>query len=289
MQYTRKYHTTEARNLSTEWVGPRLYQAKLAEILTGALAQSPPNIHYVQGYRYPKRGGFAEFLAPWCRQHPIELNKRLTAVEPKRNLAGFSDGSSKTYRRLISSVPLTELIPMIAGTPRDVVAAAAQLACTSVVLVNLGVAREDVSPSSWTYFYDDEYPFSRVSYPRNMSAHTCPPGTSSIQCEVYFSRKYRPLSSAPETLIQPCIDGLIRCGVLRDNDRLLHKAAMLIDYANIIFDLDRARALATVHGYLDDIGIGYCGRYGDWGYLWTDQAFLSGENAAQKAIESKAA
>src|SRR6185295_16675086 len=40
MQYTRKYHTTDAKNLTTEWVGPRLYQAKLEEILRGALAPS---------------------------------------------------------------------------------------------------------------------------------------------------------------------------------------------------------------------------------------------------------
>ena len=48
---------------------------------------------------------------------------------------------------------------------------------------------------------------------------------------------------------------------------------------------ERAKALATVHGFLDDIGISYGGRYGEWGYLWTDEAFKSGENAAQKALE----
>jgi hypothetical protein len=39
-----------------------------------------------------------------------------------------------------------------------------------------------------------------------------------------------------------------------------------------------------VHAYLDEIGIHYCGRFGDWGYIWTDQAFESGEKAAQKAL-----
>ena len=59
---------------------------------------------------------------------------------------------------------------------------------------------------------------------------------------------------------------------------------MLLRYANVIFDLDRAAALKTVHGYLDDIGIAYCGRYGDWGYMWTDESFKSGERAAEKAL-----
>jgi hypothetical protein len=39
-----------------------------------------------------------------------------------------------------------------------------------------------------------------------------------------------------------------------------------------------------VHGYLDDIGIGYCGRYGEWGYLWSDESFLSGERAVERLL-----
>ena len=66
------------------------------------------------------------------------------------------------------------------------------------------------------------------------------------------------------------------------------RRAMLLPYANIIFDLDRAAALKTVHGYLDDLGIAYCGRYGDWGYMWTDESFKSGELAAERAMSVRA-
>jgi hypothetical protein len=61
---------------------------------------------------------------------------------------------------------------------------------------------------------------------------------------------------------------------------------MFLRYANVIFDLDRAAALKTVHGYLDEVGVAYCGRYGDWGYMWTDESFISGEKAADKALSS---
>jgi hypothetical protein len=83
------------------------------------------------------------------------------------------------------------------------------------------------------------------------------------------------------------ISDLRRCGLLREQDHLLYKNAMLVPYANVIFDLDRAAALKTVHGYLDDLGIAYCGRYGDWGYLWTDESFKSGELAAERALSSR--
>ena len=71
---------------------------------------------------------------------------------------------------------------------------------------------------------------------------------------------------------------------MREDDRILYRGAMHIPYANVIFDLETTSSAAAVHGFLDDIGIAYCGRYGDWAYLWTDQSFVSGENAFNKSL-----
>ncbi len=285
MRYTWKYHTTTASNMSTDWVGPRLYQAKLEEVLVGALSPQSPNIHYVQDYRYPTDGGFTAFLSGLLAKTRVVLRHQVASIDPASRTLKFGNGKSVTYEHLISSLPLPDLIPMIRGVPADVVAAAEQLACTTVVLVNLGIDRADISKASWTYFYDEEFPFSRVSFPRNYSPHVVPAGCGSIQAEIYFSKKYRPLTQPPESCIEPTIEGLKRCGLLRDGDKIAFREAMLIPYANIIFDLDRAAALKLVHGYLDDLRIRYCGRYGDWGYLWTDEAFVSGEKAAQRVLD----
>lgn len=285
MEYTWKYHTTSADNLTTDWVGPRLYQAKLEEVLLGAVSPSTPDIHYVSDYRYPSQDGFVSFLKMFVDQSDIRLGHQLVRLDPaKRNLT-FANGVVIAYDNLVSSVPLPDLVPMIVGAPPDVLEAAAQLACTTVVLVNVGIDRPDVSKASWTYFYERDYLFSRISFPHLMSPQTVPRGASSIQAEVYFSKKYRPLDRPPESLIEPVIADLRRCGLIQEDDRILYREAKCIPYANIIFDIDRPKALQLVHGYLDELGIAFCGRYGDWGYLWTDQSFISGEQAAQRTLE----
>ncbi|HJS47195.1 MAG TPA: NAD(P)-binding protein [Gemmatimonadales bacterium] len=285
MQYTRKYHTTDAANLSTEWVGPRLYQARLEEVLRGAVSPDTPNIHYVQDYRYPTEDGFQAFLRGLTAESTLALGHRAVEVDPRAREVRFANGAVARYDHLISSVALPDLVPMIAGVPADVLEAAGRLACTTLVLVNLGVARPDVSDASWNYYYDDEFPFSRVSYPRTFSRRAVPEGMSAIQAEVYFSRKYRPLEGPPEAWIEPTIAGLTRCGVLRPDDRIVLRQAMLIPWANIIFDLEREDALRTVHGFLAEAGIAWCGRYGEWGYLWSDEAFRSGERAASGILD----
>ena len=89
-----------------------------------------------------------------------------------------------------------------------------------------------------------------------------------------------------DCIVDQVIADLRQCKILREEDRILFRGVMTVQYANVIFDLDRAKALETVHGYLDDIGIHYCGRYGDWGYMWTDESFISGEEAAEAALSA---
>lgn len=284
MTYTRKYHLTTAANMTTDWLGPRMYRPSLAEMLRGALAPWTPDVHYITNFRYPSSGGFLSYLRELPALADLTLGHRLVAVDPRRRELRFANGVTTDYDALISSVPLPELVPMIAEAPRDVVEASQRLACSTCVLVDVGVDRADLSEAQITYFYDEDISFTRLSFPHMLSATNAPPGCGSVQAEVYFSRKYRPLTQSPDDLIDVVINDLRRTGTLRDDDKILTRHATVIPYANVIFDLDRTEALKTVHGYLDDIGVAYCGRYGDWGYMWTDESFISGERAAETAL-----
>ncbi|MEZ4456873.1 MAG: FAD-dependent oxidoreductase [Gemmatimonadales bacterium] len=287
MEYTVKYHTTTAANLDTSWIGPRLYRPSLAEVFRGALEPATPNVHYVTKFRYPSHGGFVSYLEPFRRMADVRLGHGVQRIDRKGKVVHFSTGASAKYRALISSVPLPELIPLIDDCPADVREAAARLACSEVVVVCLGIDRPDFLDAHWSYFYDRDVFYTRLSTPHLQSPHNVPPGCGSLQAECYYSSKYRPLDRRPEDCIDPVIADLRRTGVLREDDRILFRHALHIKYANVMFDLETARSVATVQGWLEDVGIHYCGRYGDWAYIWTDQAFFSGERAAQAVIDGR--
>ena len=289
MTYTRKYHLTTAENMSTDWLGPRLYRPSLEELLRGAISASVPHVHYITHFRYPSAGGFTNYLNKFLSMGNLRLKHELVSIDPRAHELRFSNGHLTKYDGLVSSVPLPDVIRMIQGAPQDVVEASRRLACSTCILVNLGVDRADLSAAHMTYFYDEDICFTRLGFPHMLSARNVPPGTGTIQAEVYFSEKYKPFTGSPDDWIEPVVRDLRKCGLLRENDRVLFRQAMLLKYANIIFDLDRAAALKAVHGYLDDIGISYCGRYGDWGYMWTDESFISGEKAAERALSASAA
>jgi protoporphyrinogen oxidase len=286
MRYGLKFHTTTADNMSTEWVGPRLYQPDLKEIVYGALSPSTPDVHYVEHFRYPSKGGFVRFLDMFLPSVRMQLNRQVVGIDHGNQVLTFKDGSHAHYDSLISTAPLPELIPMIQGAPDRVRQAAENLACTSCILVNLGVDRPDISEAQWTYFYDKDFIFTRLSFPHMLSSHNAPTGAGSIQAEIYYSKKYKPMDRQPEACIAEVIADLKKCGLLTEEDNILFKEARVVPYANVIFDLDREPALKKVHDYLDVIGIGYAGRYGQWGYHWTDESFISGEQAAQSILDT---
>ena len=284
MEYGWKFHTTTADNMTTDWVGPRLYKANLGEMLRGALEPDAGDVHYISDFRYPASGGYVAFIEPFARKTDVRFGMDVASISLQDKHLRFVDGRIEYFDHLISSIPLPELISRIEDVPSDVRIAAERLACSTCVIVDIGLDREDISPAHWTYFYDREYSFSRLSFPHMFSPGNVPSGAGSIQAEIYFSKKYRPLTFPPESLIDVVIDDLRRCGILRDTDRILMKAAHVVQYANVIFDLERPTALESIHCFLADAGIETCGRYGEWKYLWTDESFMSGEQAAQRVL-----
>src|SRR6266481_3567427 len=228
MQYTRKYHLTSAENMSTDWLGPRIYRPSLEEVLRGALSPSAPHVHYITHFRYPSVGGFVNYLKKFIPLGNLKLNHELVSIDPRAKQLHFSNGHTTNYDGLVSSLPLPDLLRMIEGTPPDVLEASRRLACSTCVLVNPGIDREDLSDAHMTYFYDEDICFTRLGFPHMLSAKNAPPDMGNIQAEVYFSDKYKPLAGAPEDWIEPVIRDLRKCGLLRDSDTILSRRAMFL-------------------------------------------------------------
>ena len=279
-KYTKKYWTLNAEELSTDWIGPRIYPPSPEEVIKGALEPPTNEYHYLSEFRYPTTGGFASYLKGLKPGNNINLNHEVVSIDIKNKLLKFANGNQTNFNNLISSLPLPELIKLLSNVPRNVKSAANQLKCSSVALISLGVNRSiDWPEAHWIYFYDYEISFSRIHFPHLLSAHNSPVGTGSVQVETYYSDEM-PLPE-PE-MIDRTINDLIQTGILKKEDEILVSHQHNVKYANVIFDINRTRNLKVVTGYLDEIGIERCGRYGDWEYHWTDDSIVSGWDAVDR-------
>lgn len=289
--YTRKYWTVEAAEMSTDWVGKRMYPPRLEDVVRGALvAEQPGDFHYLSTFRYPSRGGYRSFMNAFAREDGVRTSARVVEIDHRARTITCQDGSTAAYDELISTMPLTELIASIVPSqvPGEVREAAGQLLCSSLVLVDVATTRRDLFNHHWFYVYDEEISFARGHFPHMLAPLNAPEGCGAIQVEVYHS-KHRPLPCRPQALCDRVVDELLQLGILRSRSDVRWAQHREVPYANVVFTLDRAPALDTILPWIKEAGIVLAGRYGEWAYHWTDDAVRAGWAAADLVLERQRA
>jgi len=275
MKYTRKYWSVDANQLSTTWIGPRMYQPDIEEVLRGSYTTETPNTYYVEEFGYPKKGGFKSFLGLMASECDIRLNKKAIFIDPMLKLVKFEDESQEQYDNLVSSVPLPDLISCITDAPAEVKEASQKLFATKVAIISLGFKKPEIPEYLWYYIYDEDFLPARCYSPSIKSLDNVPDGCSSVQFEVYFSQK-KDLALTGEDLLNHILEKGVAMGLFELKD-VIAKDVRILPYGNVVFYQGMEEDRKIVHEYLDSVNIHYIGRFGEWGYLWTDQSLLTGK------------
>lgn len=271
--YTRKYWGVEAKQLETKWVGNRLHVSPLPEVLRGAFAEQQENFYYTKFMNYPKKGGFRSIMNECRKGLDIRLNKKAVRIDTAAKQVEFADGTVENYDNLISSLPLPEIIKMISDVPENVQNAAKQLRWTCGYQVSLGFNRPDVAKYLWFYIYDEDVPPARVYSPNLKSPDNAPDGCSSLQAEIFFANGVKVVDK--NIILQKTVEKLKEICQFNDSDVVV-KDIRFEPYANIIFTPEIYESRKVVREWLQAQGIKTIGRFGEWDYLWSHQAFESG-------------
>jgi protoporphyrinogen oxidase len=280
--YTRKYWTTEPRNLDTDWVGTRVLKPDVDEVVRGA---SGPGGHTTTHYlvakdtRYPTNGGFFAYTHKLAAGADVRLRTRMERVHFGRRWLGFADGTEVTFDRLVSTIHLPELIAASEDAPDGVREAASLLRCTGFLRVDVAIKHPARREETWLYVYDEDMLSTRISMIEHFSPTNVPQGKSGIQVEVYGS-EYRAVPRDHGFVAGRIVHELIDMGLVDGQGAVESVNVKYVPQGNPIFDLHRRNAVAEINGFLDRMGVLRVGRYGEWKYLMTDACILSGRRAA---------
>ena len=284
--YNAKLWRTPLDQLAADWVSWSIPKPTLDEFLNGALGIQNRAFGYNPTFLYPKHRGTDQlpkaFLAHLSLEH-VHYRKKAIDIDVNTRTIRFEDGSTWTYERLISTLPLPALLALLRDIPQEIKQAGEQLRYVSVYDVNIGVKRPNISDVHWIYFPEPDYFFYRVGFPMNFSSAVAPQGCSSMYVEV----SVLPDEVIPEsTLLAHIYDGLQHCGILRETDEILVAAVERIECAYVIHDLHRSQALQKIFPYLEQQQIYSTGRYGAWKYDSMEGAILDGKQIADRLLNN---
>ncbi len=278
--YNEKLWTIPLEEMSTEWTRRFIPVPTLKEALVGARGRQEKDFGYNIRFYYPLKGGIEELpksFLPLIKR--ANLKTEATRISLKDKKIKFNNGKEKKYQRLVSTIPLPELIKIIDRTPEKVSRASEGLRYVSVFNLNLGIKRENISDKHWIYFPEKEFAFYRVGFTSNFSPYLAPEGMSSIYTEVSYS-KDRPLDK--KGIVKRITKDLIKAGIITSRDRILAKLALDIKYAYPLYDHNHRESVAIIQKFLRENDIYSMGRFGSWEYLSMEDVINQARTTAQQ-------
>jgi len=281
--YTKKFWLTDPKDLTTDWVEPRVPVPSIETALRGALGYKNDSGYYFQKFRYPEKGGFVGFTNFWRvrkRDMKIFLNKEVTLIDAKSKLIKFRDGSTKRYQILASTIPIPEMSNIFSNISEYIKNMISTLRYTSLHYVNLAVKGSFKKDFTWLYFYDEDIPISRLIPYNNMSPNMSPEGYTSLQLEIPYINKF------DKSLTKKSILAIEKLGYL-DSRNIVRIKERDLKYGYVIYDFNRKKYLDEIIKYFRENDIYLLGRYGSWAYLWSHDVIIQGRELSQEILKDK--
>lgn len=290
--YNFKVWATPPELMSKDWIAERVSVVDLERIERNIrdeiddVAWGPNNL-----FKFPRKGGTgaiyqgiaAEFL------DRIHLNQEVVGVDFGKKRLRFANGEIVGYEKLISTLPVDQLVAMSSDAPEEVRQACRNLLHNSVHVVGIGVEGRREDSRCWMYFPEDNCPFYRVTNFHNYSPFNVPEGKAdhyfSLMCEISTS-EHKPVDA--NAVVEETIQGLINCGLLSESERskIVSRFHLFVPYAYPIPSVHRDRALNIIQPFLESRDVYSRGRFGAWKYEIgnMDHSFMQGVEVVDRLL-----
>jgi protoporphyrinogen oxidase len=276
--YNEKIWNVDLRSLGTTWVKGRVPDAPIDDVLRSSIGIKTTGYGHQATFWYPRRGGF-QTIVDRIRASLRSTNVRLeTPCRTLRKVAGGFEVNGEKFERVVSTIPLQELVKVLEGVPAAIRSAFDGLGTTSLLTVFVALEHDRIPKLSWVYFpHPENGPQNRITYLSNYSPENAPPGKSSVMAEVTYIGK---TAGSHADVAREVVEGLARCGILKPED-VAFTRTYDNRYAYILYEHGLEERLETVRGWLSSFGLPIAGRFGNYNYYNSDRCIRAAMDLAK--------
>lgn len=280
--YNRKLWKYDLKKMSTDWLDGRVPSPNVEDMKKGATGGTSKKFGSNAFFHYPVKGGIQSLSDSLSKGLNISFESDVEEIKARKLAVTYKkNGSVKTFRteKILSSMPLPELIKIIDDVPSEVEKASKELVYNSIICLALSVNRQKVSDKHWIYYPEKGIIFNRIIITSNLSPSMSPKNESSLIVENTFKSNEK---IDMEKRKGEILEGLEKTGIVKKCDELKILNISMPKYAYVIYDMKHRKNVNIIHEFLKGIGIVPIGRFGRWEYLNMDKAMLDGKNAAER-------
>jgi protoporphyrinogen oxidase len=293
--YTEKVWGIPCSSIRSDWAAQRIKGLSLKSVLRDALPLRNKNgaKTLIRQFHYPVHGPGMMWQNMQNRIEQlggeVMLNARAIRLDHRAGQIGslLVEHQGKEIRLtgggFVSSIPLDELIPMLAPPPPDsVMLAAGNLRHRDFILVGLILNEPDLFPDNWIYVHSPEVRVGRIQNFKNWSGAMVPdPEKTSLGMEYFCNRGDEIWEMPDRELIQMAKREIQKLGLLKQatvEDGVVFRQPK----AYPVYDRDYRENVRTIRAFLETIGnLQTIGRNGLHRYNNQDHSMLTAKMAVE--------
>ena len=281
LPYNRKLWARDLKRMSCEWVVERVADTMAIRGPASNGQRRPLVPNSIVGY--PLEGGFGrifEVMAAKC--HAIELNTRIVSINPSAHEVHSESGRVWRYNKLVSTIPLPELLTLLRGCPGELIDSASELEFVSLKILLILVGDPIVGAPQRLYVADPQVPAHKIAFNHTSSPSLRNLPVHAISAEVSFSSEKS--IPADDELCPQMTDWLKRHALVPREAPVLESQVITVKYGYPVYTHERPEILRRLIGYLQENNIFSIGRFGAWEYVNSDQSIMQGLKTAENLL-----
>jgi protoporphyrinogen oxidase len=280
--YNEKLWNLAAKKITLEWIDGFIPQPKIQDMVKGGFEYSHKEFGYHSKFYYPIKDGIELLVRKLAADTKnIALKERAERVNLKEKWVLTSKKRKIHYKNLVSTIPMVELKDIIIDIDGDISSLFSKLKYGSVINVNMGIKRPNISDKDWIYFPEDNFSFYRIGFPMNFAPASTPSGFSSIYIDISYSdSKGLAVEKSKNNVVERVKADLVKLGIIAEDESMAVVNYNDIKYAYILYDKNWSSARSGIIEYLLKNYLYPAGRFGSWSYLSMEGCFLDGRRVA---------
>ncbi len=274
--YNYKVWAYRPEKMNVEWMGERVAEVDLSRVIRN-LVKKQDDVSWGPNatFRFPLHGGTGAIWRSISDQLPaggVKYGAAVKRIDPDKKKITLEDGESLEYDKLISTIPLDQLLLLLADKPH-LSRRASEFVYSSTHVVGIGLDGEvpdELATKCWIYFPESNSPFYRVTVFSNYSPNNVArPGKQwSLMCEISESPD-KPVNT--ETIVNETVSGLLACRLINKEHVIVSRWHKRLEYGYPTPWYGRDAVLSDINMQLTAMNIYSRGRFGAWKYEVSNQ------------------
>jgi protoporphyrinogen oxidase len=280
--YNAKLWGADLARMSTDWTGERVAAPAGAEqrfVEQGGLRlplQADTTV------AYPARGGYGEIFRALARRvTDLRLGEAAMRIDPRGQTLQTNSGRTLSWRQIVSTIPLPNLLALLANVPAEIAAGVAALEAMPVQLVMVVLEGRGKVDRQRVYCARTELPGHKVVFNHTSSAWLREQPQHGILIEVAGGNEHD-----PAILAQRAVSGLVATGLIGSASEVRRVEVTRLSLGYPVPTHARAATLSKVRAWLEEHGIAIVGRFAEWAYINADEALARGMEVGDALVRA---